>query len=156
MMHRPLPRHEPRPRHQRGATLIVVLIMLVVLTLFAVSAINIANVNSKVVGNMQQRIVAESLAQTAVETVLNSVSNFGFTGRSTAVTVTAPTGMTVTVSDRICQNAEAATGYSAAVALVPEDTYWDIQVTVNDSLTGAATVMHQGVKVRMLAGNCPA
>ena len=156
MMHRPIFTHEPRRRRQRGTTLVVVLIMLVVLTLFAVSAINIANVNSKVVGNMQQRIVAESLAQTALETVLNSINNFGLTGRSTAVTVTAPTGMTVTVGNRACLSVEAATGYSAAVTLVPEDTIWDMRVTVNDSLTGATTVMHQGVKIRMLAGNCPA
>ena len=143
-------------KQQRGSTLLVALIMLVLLTLIAVSAINIANVNSKVVGTMQQRIVAESLAQTAIETALNRIGNFGFTGRTATVTVTAPTGMTVTVGDRVCQIAEAASGYSAAVALVPEDTYWDIPVTVNDSLTGATTVMHQGVKIRMLAGNCPA
>jgi len=156
MTHRPPITLRSRYPRQRGATLVVVLIMLVVLTLFAVSAINIANVNSKVVGNMQQRIVAESLAQTAIETALNSIANFGYTGRTAAVTVTPPTGMTVTVADRNCLGAEAASGYSAAVALVPEDTAWDLKVTVNDSLTGAATVMHQGVKIRMLAGNCPA
>ena len=152
--------HHPRsfnhgPKHQRGATLIVVLIMLVVLTLFAVSAINLSTINAKVVGNMQQRIVAEGLAQTAIETVLNSVNAFGLTGRTSAVTVTAPTGMTVTVSERVCLNVEAATGYSAAVLLVPEDTFWDVPVSVDDTITGAKTVMHQGVKVRMLAGNCP-
>ncbi len=144
-----------QPR-QQGATLIVVLIMLVVLTLFAVSAINLSTINAKIVGNMQQRIVAESLAQTAIETVLNNVSYFGTTGRSTAVTVTAPAGMTVSVSNRVCANAEAAQGYSAAVALVPEDTFWNVPVSVEDSLTGAKTVMNQGVKIRMLAGNCPA
>ena len=156
MTHRPPITLRSRYPRQRGATLVVVLIMLVVLTLFAVSAINIANVNSKVVGNMQQRIVAESLAQTAIETALNSIGNFGYTGRTATVTVTPPTGMTVTIGDRVCQITEAASGYSAAVALVPEDTYWDIPVTVDDSLTGAKTVMHQGVKIRMLAGNCPA
>jgi len=51
--------------------------------------------------------------------------------------------------------ADAATGYSAAQQIVPEDTYWHVQVTVVDSLTGAQTVMHQGVKMRMLANNCP-
>ena len=105
---------------------------------------------------MQQRVTAEALAQTAIETVLNSVSNFGYTGRSTSVSVTAPTGMSVSVGTRVCLDAQAASGYSAAVALVPEDTFWDVPVSVTDSITGSATAMHQGVKVRMLAGNCPA
>jgi Tfp pilus assembly protein PilX len=37
---------------QLGSTLVVALIMLVLLTLFAVTSFNTANVNSKVVGNM--------------------------------------------------------------------------------------------------------
>jgi Tfp pilus assembly protein PilX len=142
--------------NQRGATLLVVLIMLVVLTLFAVQAINLSTINARVVGNMQQRVVAESVAQTAIETTLNSINNFGYTGRSASVSVTAPTGLTVTVGNRVCINAQAASGYSAAVALVPEDTFWDVPVSVTDSITGSATTMHQGVKIRMLAGNCPA
>ena len=38
---------------QRGATLLVTLIMLVVLTLFAVTAFNLSSVNLKIVGNFQ-------------------------------------------------------------------------------------------------------
>lgn len=137
---------------QRGATLIVVLIMLVVMTLFAVTAINLSNVNMKIVGNMQHRATAEAAAQTAIETLLNSSSYFY--APSTAVPVSAPTGMTVAVGTRVCLGAAAATGYSAALPIVPEDVTWEVPVTVSDTLTGAAIVMHQGVKVRMLSGNC--
>jgi Tfp pilus assembly protein PilX len=141
-----------RPLHapQRGATLLVVLVMLVVLTLFAISAINISNVNMRIVGNMQNRTTAEAMAQTAIEQVLNSGDYFY--NRASAVTGLASG---VTVAPRVCMGADAATGYSAAQPIVPEDTYWNVQVSVADTLTGASTVMHQGVRMRMLSGNCP-
>lgn len=59
-------------RRQRGTTLIVALIMLVLLTLFAVSSFNTANTNLKVVGNMQQRSEALNAAQQAIETVVST------------------------------------------------------------------------------------
>jgi Tfp pilus assembly protein PilX len=59
-------------RRQRGTTLVVALIMLVLLTLFAVSSFNTANVNLKVVGNMQQKNEALNAAQQAIETVLST------------------------------------------------------------------------------------
>ena len=57
---------------QRGATLVVALIMLVLLTLFAVSAMNTSMVNLKVVGNMQSRSGALAAAQQTIETVLST------------------------------------------------------------------------------------
>lgn len=57
---------------QRGATLFVTLIMLVVISLFLVSAMNTANTNLRVVGNMQARSEAISVAQEALETVLST------------------------------------------------------------------------------------
>ena len=59
-------------RTQRGATLIIALIMLVLLTLFAVSSFNTANTNLKVVGNMQQKTEALNAAQEAIETVVST------------------------------------------------------------------------------------
>ena len=59
-------------RTQRGATLIVALIMLVLLTLFALSSFSTANTNLKVVGNMQQRSEALNATQAAIETVLST------------------------------------------------------------------------------------
>ena len=141
-------------RRQQGATLVVVLVMLAVLTLFAVAVINLSNLNAKAVGNMQQRKNAESVAQGAIEQVLSTSANFY--SPAAAITVAGlPTGMTATVSNRVCLGATPATGYSLAQALVPEDDYWDFQVTVTDNVTGANTVVHQGAKIRMLANNCP-
>jgi Tfp pilus assembly protein PilX len=57
---------------QRGATLFVTLIMLVVISLFLVSAMNTANTNLKVVGNMQARNEAIAVAMETIETVLST------------------------------------------------------------------------------------
>ena len=140
-------------RREAGATLVVVLVMLAVLTLFAVAVINLSSLNAKAVGNMQQRKNADIVAQGAIEQVLSTSANF-YTPTG-AITIPAPSGMTIAVSNRVCLGATPATGYSLAQQLVPEDDYWDFQVTVTDNVTGANTVVHQGAKIRMLANNCP-
>ena len=59
-------------RSQAGATLMVTLIMLIMLTLFAVSAMNTSTTNLQVVGNMQARSEALEAARTAVEKTISS------------------------------------------------------------------------------------
>ncbi len=60
-------------RHaQSGLSLLVGLIMLVMMTLFAISAFNVSNINLRIAGNMQVRQEALAAAQTATEQVLNS------------------------------------------------------------------------------------
>lgn len=59
-------------RRERGATLVIALIMLVLLTLFALSAMNTGTTNLKIVGNMQSRTEAMTTAQEAVETVIST------------------------------------------------------------------------------------
>jgi Tfp pilus assembly protein PilX len=136
---------------EQGISLLVVLVMLVVLTLFALSAINLSTSNLKVVGNMQARQSNDAVAFQAVETVMGSINYFS--APTSAVPFTS-TGYTITVGNRSCLYAAAATGYSAVFTIAPEDTHWDFEVTVTDSTTGAKSVMHQGAKIRMLAGNC--
>ncbi len=57
---------------QHGATLLVALIMLVVLTLLVVSAIRSANTNMRIAGNMQMQEEATASAQQAVEQVISN------------------------------------------------------------------------------------
>jgi Tfp pilus assembly protein PilX len=59
-------------RRQRGTTLVIALIMLVLLTLFAVSSLNTANTNLKVVGNMQSKSEALNASQQTIEAVLST------------------------------------------------------------------------------------
>lgn len=59
-------------RSQRGATLFIALVMLVMLTMFAVSSLNSSTTNLKVVGNMQSRSEALNAAQEAIETTIST------------------------------------------------------------------------------------
>jgi Tfp pilus assembly protein PilX len=57
---------------QRGATLLISLILLVMLTLFAISAMNTSTTNLKVVGNMQAQAEGLSASQTAIENAIST------------------------------------------------------------------------------------
>lgn len=57
---------------QQGATLLVTLVMLIMLTLFAVSAMNTSTDNMKMVGNMQERAEAFDAAQSTIELTIST------------------------------------------------------------------------------------
>lgn len=146
---------------QRGATLLVGLIMLVVLTLLAVSAIRSSNTNLRIVGNMQMREEAAAAAQQAIEQVISSASltvptpqTVDVNGKAYAVTVSTP----VCLSKRIFTQAEveqlSAAGNDSCVVdagspLSCVKTVWDIQATATDSSSGAYIELHQGISVSM-------
>jgi Tfp pilus assembly protein PilX len=65
----------PGIRRQQGVTLVIALIMLVVITLLAVSSFGTTQMNLKVAGNMQSRGEALRASQQAIETVI-STPNF--------------------------------------------------------------------------------
>jgi hypothetical protein len=140
-------------RLQNGASLIISLIMLVVLTLMVVSSINLNNTSMKIVGNLQSQKAIDNVAQEANATIVSSFSNF-------SVPVPTPPAMTVdgysvTVAKPVCKKSALAFGYQFDDPLAPEDTNWEVQASATDALTGATTVVHNGLKIRLPAGNCP-
>ena len=145
--------HLPR-RAERGATLIVTLIMLVMLTLFAIAAINLSGANLKVIGNMQARTAADSAALWAIEDTLSSI-NWFTTNYTTVRNIAAPNGLSAQVEARSCKFAEPSSGSSELHGNLPENTVWEFRVEVTDPVTNAKSVMWQGARIRMLAGNCP-
>lgn len=140
-------------RRQKGAVLFISLIFLVIMTLYAVSSINMSTVNLKIVGNMQAIKAMDADAQDAIEQTLSKINNFSLTPAATTVTGTIAT---VNVAAPQCIESRVATGYSAvAKDIIPEDNTWEVTATVSDNITGASSTIHQGVEIRMLAGNCP-
>ena len=140
-------------RRQRGASLLLSLVMLVVLTLLVVSAIRMSNTNLKTVSNMQVKNEAIAASQQAIEQVMGSVDNF-----YTPIQQTIPVDIngdgvadyTVTTALPECINMVPVPGYSLDFAeSVPKDTHWDIKATATDTRTGASATLHQGAKVRM-------
>ena len=148
-------------RNQNGVTLFVALVFLLVMTLFAVSSVNMSTVNLRIVNNMQSIKEMQAVAQDAIEQMLSDSSRYGLTPNGSDITVNLITGtgttpMTVTIDTPKCINYVTASGYSAAqTAIIPQDTTWEVVAHVTDPVTGAKVDVHQGFQMRMLAGNCP-
>ena len=149
-----------RPLLQRGTTLLISLIMLAVLTLFATSAIRGSLVNLRIAGNGQYQLEAQMAAQRAIDDFVSSLSSFTSPSAVDLVYSTAAnTGIdatgggnayNVTVSPPKCVYIKAVPGYSYSLAAqAPKDTIWRIRSAANDSKSGAAVVINQGVKVAL-------
>lgn len=146
-------------RRQQGSTLLVGMIMLILLTLIAVSAIESTTTSIQMVGNSQFREEATAAAQQAIENVISS----------TTFTTTPPlpqnidinndgsTDYTVSFDPPSCRSYKAVntateTGlpkdcYGSSGAVLCYRTAWDIPAVVNDVTTGARVSLHQGVKI---------
>lgn len=164
---------------QKGVSLIVGLIMLVLLTMLAITSFNMVNGNLQVVGNMQQRNEVSAAAQARIEEIISSTT---FTTNPALVIVpvqvdTRGTGVaadkvTVTAATPVqikCEGADDANAAdSADVAvracaptLLPgggtlypcKDSVWLVAATAVDPVTGAKATRGQGVSVR-LQGSC--
>lgn len=132
----------------------VSLIMLVMITLFAVTSINLSNSSMRVVGNYQMQKQMEMAAQQAIDQVMSRSSSFGAGSSSSTITVN---GFSVAVTNAACIFSTQATGFSASLsssAITPEDNDFEVIATVTDPISGARAVIHQGVRMRMLAGSC--
>lgn len=81
------PMSVPSKRHQRGISLVLGLIMLVLMTLLAMSAFQASNVNLRIAGNMQARQETLAAAQTALEQVLSSPAFIDLATPPASVTV---------------------------------------------------------------------
>ena len=95
------------PRRQRGATLVIGMIMLVLITLFVIAAVNMSTVNLRVMGNTQARNEGIAAAQQAIE----QVASTDFPKNPVAVTVAVDvngdgtTDYTVAIPAPVCLNA---------------------------------------------------
>lgn len=157
----------PNIRSQDGATLLVSLIMLVVLTLFAVAGFNLSSVNLKIAGNFQQQRLLEAVAQQEIEQAISTSIRFRNTAVPAGQTLCADgslgcaTGYTtggynIVVTAPLCNYWGTAKGYTKKLGeSTPEDTDWEITATATDALTGARAKVSQGVRIRLLADNCP-
>ena len=144
-------------RAQRGATLIIGLIMLVLITLMVLSAFMLSSTNLKSVSNMQYRDEAIGATNVAIEQVISSDAIFKTPAGQTitvgnySVSVAAPTCLYAT---EVVLNSSADSNpnsYSDGASGVPGylDTYWDVVASVNDAMSGAVVETHQGIKITL-------
>jgi Tfp pilus assembly protein PilX len=142
---------------QRGATLVVALIMLALITLLVVNAFTLSSSNLKAVGNMQIRDEAVAAANKAVEQIISTNFTNPLSAHNVSVDINndGTQDYAVAVAMPTCAKAAIFT------AALPSDvelgssmtaggtwyTDWDILATVTDTATGASVKVRQGVTV---------
>lgn len=99
---------------QGGATLVVGLVMLVVLTLLVVSAIRAGNINMRIAGNTQLQQEAAAAAQVAIEQVISTNFTANPVGQTVNVDIdnNGTTDYSVTVKPQVCNSSLALTNAS--------------------------------------------
>ena len=140
---------------QRGTTLVVALIMLLLLSLLVSGAFTLSTVNLKAVGNVQTRNEALAAVNTALEDVISTnfvgagvqtpqvdINNDGVSDYS--VTIQAPTCIRATIADAVAPS-------SVSLGALSSDTWntvWLLDATSTDSSGGGAAVrVRTGVRV---------
>lgn len=138
-------------RQQHGMVLVVSLLLLVVVTILAVSSVKMGMVNLRIVDNMQSKQTASDIAQTVNNEILSDIDNFN----SPAAETHTVAGETVSVSAPECIATRPAEGFSAKWGLAPEDTTWEYTVVLANGDNAATATVEQGVEIRMATGSCP-
>lgn len=151
----PARRIRSRIRQQRGSTLLVGLIMLVLLTLVAVSAINSTTTSVQMVGNAQFREEATAAAQKAIEKVISTGDFRNTIPPPQTININGVANYTVTfspapscVSFKPVDPTDPTTPPECAssIGAVCFWTVWDIRAVVEDPATGASVAVHQGIR----------
>ena len=156
-------------RRQSGATLVVGLIMLVLITLMVTTAFMLSSTNLKAVGNMQFRDGAVAAANYAIEQVMTTPFTTTPPQNPLAVDLNNDqvTDYSVTVAQPACLRAirepgasSPGTASSVTLGIPPSvvfyQTVWDIDATVQDAVTGASARMRQGFRLRLNQAQCDA
>jgi hypothetical protein len=155
-------------QRQRGVTLIVGLIMLILITLMVTTAFTLNTSNLKSVGNMQFRNESVAAANKAIEQIVGTSFPLGF------ITIPAATSVTydinndgvidyrVALAQPVCVEAtlvaSSASGGTCsgirggvlAGCLSPNySLLWDVQATVSDVVSGSAVTVRQGVRMEV-------
>lgn len=146
-------------RAQRGATLVVGLIMLVLLTLVVTTAFMMSSGNLKAVGNMQFRDEAIAAANVAIEEIIGTNFTAAPTAADVDVDIDRDNVVDYTVNVMMPQCIQAVpvaadvSGLSGVTSGVPTstdfNTVWDVEARVNSVATGAEVTIRQGIRRRI-------
>jgi Tfp pilus assembly protein PilX len=148
------------PARQRGATLIIGLIMIVLITLIVVNAFTLSSSNLKSVGNMQVREEGVAAANQAIERLIGSPFTDALGSQTFTVDINkdGTDDYSVAVMTPVCIRAATArvaapSDVELGAAMSTGSTWntdWEIDATVTDSSgSGASVRVKQGVRVLM-------
>jgi Tfp pilus assembly protein PilX len=147
-------------RNQRGAALVVGMIMLVLITLMLVTALNLGTTNFRAMSNMQYRAEAVAAANKAIEQVISSPFTNAPAAEAIDVDVDndADIDYVVQVATPTCIYADQASGADPSSLSLPVsmsaastwNTVWDLDANVNDAENAGAADVRVRAGVRVL------
>ena len=140
---------------QRGATLIVGLIMLLLFTLMISSSFMLSSTNLKAVGNMQSRNEVLAAANMAINLKLSTKFTTAPAADQIQVDLNndGTVDYTASVAQPLCVQASLSTATAPSSVTLPTmskvtwNTVWEIRASVSDPVSGAATLVRSGVRV---------
>ena len=138
-------------KRQRGAVMLVSLVILMIITLFVMSSANMSSSDLRMVSNFQSKMVTGQSTQQAIEQVLSNVNNFT-TPAARTITVNY---VDVAVNAPACLGISVARGYTAVNNITLYDTNRSVTATATDAITGATSTITQGVRIRLPGNFCP-
>ncbi len=160
-------------RAQRGVTLVIALIMLVVITVMVVSAFLLSTTNLRGAGNMQYREQAIAAANFVIDREIEG--SFYLTPATVAAVVGSTSDVDidndgtddfrVTIAGLSCIKATKSTASAVSSVTLPTsmtfiatyDSVWDFNATVADASTfstGTAVNVHQGIRAHLTQAQC--
>jgi len=151
---------------QQGATLIVGLIMLVMITLLMVSAFTLSGNNLKAVGNMQYRNEAIASANMAIEQTINlNYAAIDPADYPTLINIDIDQDntldYTVSIPAPVCISGKPAPADLLTLSGVNANiqnsndfiTLWEIRADATSAATGASVTARQGINKRLTLSN---
>jgi Tfp pilus assembly protein PilX len=138
---------------QRGAALVVSLIMLVLVTLLVITALNIGAANFRAVSNTQFRDEAIAAANAAIQTRV--AARFTEPPSETTIPITIGNNDYRVIVNAACISASIAETAEQSSLQLPAsmslastwNTVWDVRAEVTDAVTGANVTIRSGVRV---------
>ena len=143
---------------ERGAALVVGLIMLVLITVMLLAAMNLSTTNFRAVSNMQFRDEAIAAADAAIQERMSSNFNVVPTTSTTTVDINhdGTSEYTVTVTPTCIEAKQVFNAPPSSLSLGPSmsatpvwNTSWDITATVTDATTGSNVAVSAGARVQL-------
>ena len=162
-------------KSQNGTILVVSLLLLLVMTILAVSSINMSTMDLKIVNNTQQQMESEVAVSEAIEKVMSYPDNFDIDDPDADPTIAVNgtktpltenffyvNGRKVEIEGRECLQTRPDTGDSireksptGAFTTGKFIKIWKLTASHEDPVSGAKVTMNQGVRMRMLSVLCP-
>lgn len=171
-------------KRQSGAVLIVSLIMLLLVTVMAISSFNLAQTNLLIVGNMESHTQAEAFAQAAIDEAVSTaiftskpndvfVSSCAANKKCYSVSGAEAGGVVVTIQPPRCIKVRAIRNSELDVDRLRDrqcfvggqenslcaEVVWELRAQALDEVSGAVAVVRQGVSMRSpvndVLSSCP-